>query len=356
MAKRILFVEDEMDFCRVFTQQLQALDNNVETIYVVSFETKEGGGAVEDQFFEYVRVLERAGCFHGALVDFDLSMMHNGVSQTLVLAALRRLGIPVCRYSKKGAKAQSDRLKLLKRLMTEGPLAVPFNLDINLADEPGRAAQWVLDLFASFAGLSDAIARLSEGSEGPSSLLARALGESDAEVDFAGYREAYPYYFADLIQADDAIDDAVRKRRQSTQVAYWFVNCILTFPGPILNPGATAAVFGFGEVTALADARLQPVLVQCRYSGPFSSLNRYFWRQKLLASLDNPQVADTVRAIYKDQGIDGDLRSLRYCLLNNRPMKSSEQASRPDWIPAGATESYVERGLYKRLNPWISNK
>jgi hypothetical protein len=356
MPKRILFVEDEIEFLHAFTAHFQSFNNGVTTIGVNDFVPTDGGGAVEDQFFEYVRTLERDGCFDGALVDFDLSLMHNGVSQTLVLTALRRLGIPVCRYSKRGATAQSDRLKLLKRLMTDGPLAVPFNLDINLAEEPRLAAEWVLTLFASFAALADAITGLGQGADGPSSLLARALGENDAEVDFAGYREAYPYYFADLIQADDPIEDVVRKRRQSTQVAYWFVNCILTFPGPILNPGATAAVFGFEKVAALADKRLQPILDRCAYCGPFSTLNRYCWRQKILALLDDPAVADIVRDVYRDQGIAGDFRSLRYCLLNNRPMTPTEQSSRPDWIPAGATESYVERGLYKKLNPWITNK
>jgi hypothetical protein len=356
MTKRILFIEDEREFCRTFTEHLHALDSEVTTIDILNFVTKDGNGAVEDQFFEYVRALEYGGSFDGALVDFDLSMMHNGVSQTLVLAALRRLGVPVCRYSKKGATAQSDRLKLLKRLMTDGPLAVPFNLDINLADDPRSAAKWVLALFASFAALSDAIAGLNQASDGPSSLLARALGESDAAVDFAGYREAYPYYFADLIQTDDPVEDGGRKRRQSTQVAYWFVNCILSFPGPLLNPGATSALLGFDNIATLTDTRLKPILTRCAYSGPFASLNNYCWRQKLLASLDEPAVEDALKSIYREQGIEGELKSLRYCLLNNRPMKPSEQPSRPDWIPAGATESYVERNLYKKLNPWISNK
>jgi hypothetical protein len=359
-----LFIEDEAPFRTAFSEALRKCEGTIGITDIEGFKANVDGnaGSIEDQFANWLTDQERVGGrFDGALLDTDLSSNRHGISQSLARQALHKLGIPACRYSKKGATAPSDRLRLLKTLMTEGAQAVPFRDDISLATEQGRAAQWILRLFKSFRDLSEAIVRDEFSSkrkvstEGPSGTLARAIGEPDAEVDFASYREAYPYYFADLLQSKDEDANGTLRRRQNTQLGYWFVNCILAFPGPILNCGATAAVLGLKDAASLSNAALEALLNRCRFTGPFAGAKDCYWRFKLIDCLDEAAVQEALSAVYAETEIEGPIRALRYCLVNNRPLIPPESPSRPDWIPAGAIESYIERGLYKKLNPWLTS-
>lgn len=351
---RILFVEDEDDFCDRFTAELKKIDKSLEVVDIRGFmQNDKGGGPIEEQFANWVQGLETtSGSFAGALLDTDLSANRQGVSQSLARQALHKLGIPACRYSKKGTARDSDRLRLLKRFMSEGPQAVPFPPEINLAEDVSEAARWSLDLFTSFEELAKKAASARKKGDGPASMLARALDEPDAEVDFAAYGEAYPYYFADLLQEDQG--DGLH-RRQHTQLGYWFVNCIVAFPGPILNSGATAAVLGLRDAADIESNEITDAVASCRYKGPFSSLRPLFWRSKLLDLLDVPAFVTALQNAYRRTGVEGDIRGLRYCLVQNKPMTGEQAPSRPDWIPAGAIESYIERDLYNKLNPWIKD-
>ena len=351
---RILFVEDEIDFCDRFTAELKKIDKSLEVVDIRGFTAKvKGGGPIEEQFADWVQGLETtSGSFGGALLDTDLSANREGVSQSLARQALHKLGIPTCRYSKKGTARDSDRLRLLKRFMSEGPQAVPFPPDINLAEDVSGAASWSLKLFLSFADLARKAASARKKGDGPASMLARALDEPDAEVDFAAYGEAYPYYFADLLQEDQG--DGFH-RRQHTQLGYWFVNCILAFPGPILNSGAAAAVLGLPDGADVESSEISAAVNSCRYKGPFWSLRLLFWRSKLLDLLDDQAFVTALQSAYRSKGVEGDIRGLRYCLVQDKPMTGEQAPSRPDWIPAGAIESYIERNLYTKLNPWIKD-
>lgn len=350
--KRILFVEDESDFRASFGAQLQRADREVEFTDIEGF-SAETGEPIEVQFANWIKQAEEQNGepFWGALLDTDLSTNQEGISQPLARDALHTLGIPTCRYSKKGKSQNSELLRQLKLRMTEGAQAVPFSLVLSLSEEPEASAAWMIELFQSFADLRELLQRNRVDGDNPASLLAKALGDRDAEVDFATYREAYPFYFADLLES--APSDQLSYRRLCTQVTYWFVNCILAFPGPLLNQGSAAAVLGLQNAEQLANDSVAAVLKDSVYTGPFSGHGPYYWRSKILDTLDEKSSAEKLAAAYQQLGLARGIGPLRYCLILDRPLVDGESPTKPDWIPAGAIESFVDKKTYNLWNPWI---
>jgi len=84
-----------------------------------------GNKPIELQIAEQLKGFEKAyGDIDLVLLDTDLSGLKNGISQSSIRSACSFLGIPVCRYSKKGFVTPQERMKYLATIAREGSQSI----------------------------------------------------------------------------------------------------------------------------------------------------------------------------------------------------------------------------------------
>lgn len=291
------------------------------------------------------------------LLDTDLSREQDLQTHSSYKAALRELGMPVCRYQKGGSDSVFALLPQLQRTIRDGASAIWVPRALVSGNREHELVARLIALSNGFKSIRKALeehAELLEKAHSPTEVLAVVLGDVDRSYEFLGYAAQNLVYFAKP-EADVEAHQISKIQRYSTQLGYWLFNYIITFPGPILKQDAALAHLNI-HPDASSQGALSSVIESSRYQGPFDDVEQYFWRSKLVDILERFDGDITSHPDLKDvelKRIDSeDPGSPAYiCMLSGYPITRHEAATNPDWVPSGASEAKIKDDVLDELGP-----
>lgn len=362
---RIMHVEDEDDYKR---KVKTILGRGVKIIPYTGIDAKgagfdqdthlEGSNPIELQIIEQIKSYEDSdGEIDLVLLDTDLVGLKNSISYSAVRSACSSLGIPVCRYSKKGFISLQERMKYLATIAREGSQSILIPLDILLDED--ELPVWLKHVSKSFKRLRTAINKHSNETRLlPSDLIANMLNVPGIDIELLGYSGANFFFFGDLMEGVDSGEE-VSDRHYSTQFGYWLYNYVMLFPGPIMNASATAAYVGLKK-ESIEKEEITELLEKARYKGPFSQLGTYYVKQKLDSILIKSDSSNfesyLTNSGLKLSGLNLDINNAPYfyCVVNDEPIPAGQAIGPLDWIPRGATMCRIKKSTYEKLGPWVN--
>lgn len=370
----ILYVEDESDFRDKLTARLNSR-LNISSIDVGKFKTEPKKVETAIQFQSWLRAsLGDTLKLDGVILDSDLSGYGNGMSKETLLAAFRSMGLPVCRYSKRTRGTTSELLKHFATLATEGAASVLVPSEFMNGTKEDYTAErddlvvWLEAVFSGFSRIREKYDELSSHTTdshlSPPALLAKVLDNPGLELDLLGYGGANLFFFGDRLTELDEGDETTAYEQPAhgngaTKLGYWLQNYIISFPGPILNVAAAAALMGVRSDSLDINAFTKAMAPE-RYDGPFGGCQPLFLRERLEATLIEEGVSGV--DLLKSRGViakpiyeSDPIRSGVYCIATNASIEVEDGVGPIDFIPGGASDlCRVSRRTYQRWIPWLN--
>jgi hypothetical protein len=317
------------------------------------------GGPIEGQLAEFLKTTISEHAIDLVLLDTDLARQPELETHSSYKAALRDLGMPVCRYQKGGRPVRLAMLPQLKRTIRDGASAIwiPRTLvsgdDGRLTLVPRLIA--ISRAFKVIEAALEANPELLSPKNSPSEVLAAVLGDKNQSFEFLGYAAQNLVYFA--TPEEDVADYWISQtKRYATQLGYWLFNYILMFPGPILTLRGAAAFLNVMPSNAGLCDRFIQVLECARYSGPFSGVEPYYWRTKLVDLVDG--VGGDIAKHERLQDVvlprvDQNAHAVQafVCMISGEAITQDQAAPTPDWVPSGASEAKIKEEVLDELGP-----
>jgi len=293
--------------------------------------------------------------------DQDLSGIDHyvGLSETVVSAVADQFGIPVALYArgkKPAGKQMLDRLKIRKP-WTERKII----LDLDGKSFDGLASD-CLEFYKGFQFVHKVLAtKKVTGRQSLAATMAQILNEPALINTFALYSSGDQQYLQSILPNVRNKNRAVKQ--VSTALGYWLWESILRFPGILLNAVAAASFLNIDPDTFSKDIDVVRMFASARYSGPFGSINSFWWRHKLQALLDSNHVEDglaLVKAGHPSKrikgcfcSVDASLRAGYYCMITEKPVSEQHSRSKIAWFPAGADLARIELKTFSKYAPWL---
>lgn len=358
----ILIIEDQTDWIQDVAKAADSLLTifSPEDVGLLGFKIEEGCPA-EDQIEKKLLDVVTTHKIDLVLLDTDLSRAKGDLQpQSGYRVALQELGIPVCRYQKGGTETKFSWWQRLQRVAVDGASAVWVSREMVNGEKSDQLAPWLKQMAEGFQAITeklDANPKLLEDGLGPSDVLAIVLDRPDAKSDFLGYSAQNFFFFAAPNDADATANYPSPARRYATRLGYWLYNYIMMFPGPILSSAAAAAMLNL-QLDSFGNAKVQALLSECRYNGPFGQLDAFYWRDSLAEKLDELE-GDIARAPeLSDLGLkrvdsDDPSATAYLCVLSHEAILQQDAASNPDWIPPGAYQARIKAEHLDELGPLL---
>ena len=289
-----------------------------------------------------------------------------GLFGATIVSWCQQLAIPVGDFSRRTPRP-------LSRIADLFELRIPPN--------DGEGADYIAATYDGFTELAAAISELDldPGTTSLAKYLACVVQRPHLESDFALYMARLgnggTVVATRIIGSQSATpkDERPPEAAISYTLGHYLANVITRFAGPLLGMDALCAYVGAGaaERTVLAE-----MFDAARYRGPFSRLDKLFWRESVDADLEAllgsvTDAADDIGAFHRmaietalgrslaphecDRDDCGGTRGGFHCPLTNRPVcvRSDCSVSGSGWIPSGATSSRVEREYHDEWAPLL---
>jgi len=348
---RIILIDDDSEqlnfLCEEVKTSLKGIDCNVEPWLPPSGEV----------LVAFDKLIDNGATL--VVTDYDLTKGASGFFGTSVVAWCQRLAIPVGDYSRGNRK----------NMPTE-----PSLFEFRFSSTAKLAAPQIAAIYAGFAGI---LHRLEETPTllkalSPANMLAELLNEPSAVSAFSLYtpQVGTNSNLLELVQTEGS-----RLPLSAYVLGHLLFNSILKFPGPIVDAQTTCAYFACNEDQF---PRLEPILSEAKYDGPFAELGSYYWRRKIDDLVDTwaessaieytGHIASFRRALIEER-IGGDPLQRFNCprcageLGGYRcPFTRAVVCERSDcsvgtsgWIPVGADLNRVERVFYDETAPMLGS-
>lgn len=356
----VLIIEDQADIIVKFKRLAERTELTFLSPEEVGLTKLQRGeqDSVEEQLARYLKDKIAEFEIDLVLLDTDLSREQDLQTHSSYKAALRELGMPVCRYQKGGSDSVFALLPQLQRTIRDGASAIWIPRALVSGDREHELVARLIALSNGFKKIRKSLeqhAELLEKPHSPTEVLAVVLGDADRSYEFLGYAAQNLVYFAKP-EADVEAHQISKIQRYATQLGYWLFNYIITFPGPILKLDAALAHLNIYPDALSSGGALRSVMESARYQGPFDDVEQYFWRSKLVDILERLSGDITSHPDLKEvelKRIDSeDPGSPAYiCMLSGYPITLHEAATNPDWVPSGASEAKIKEDVLDELGP-----
>lgn len=356
----VLIIEDQGDIIDKFKKLAEKTDLTFLSPQEVGLTKlgQNGKESVEEQLARYLKDKIAEFEIDLVLLDTDLSREQDLQTHSSYKAALRELGMPVCRYQKGGSDSVFALLPQLQRTIRDGASAIWIPRALVSGDREHELVARLIALSSGFKNIRTVLEEhpeLLENAHSPTEVLAVVLGDSDRSYEFLGYAAQNLVYFA-RPEADAEAYQISKIQRYATQLGYWLFNYIITFPGPILKQDAALAHLNIHPDALSGGDALLTVMDSARYHGPFDGVEQYFWRSKLVDILERLDGDITSHPDLKEielKRIDSeDPGSPAYiCMLSGHAITRHEAAANPDWVPSGASEAKIKEDVLDELGP-----
>jgi len=352
----IVLIDDE---ARLLDGLQSAVATRLPDVSITTWRPRSEDDA-EDAFREFVNESETVL----VATDHDLTGGLRGLFGTAIVNWCQQLLIPVGDFSRRAQQPFPHETDL-------------FELRIPASDEAGAA--YIEAAYYGFTELATSISALDldPGTTSLAKYLAHAVQRPHLESDFALYRLANGgTTVARRIlgsQSESSTGDQSPTAAISYTLGHYLANVITRFAGPLLGIDALCAYVGAATVEGHVLAKM---FETAQYEGPFSRLDRLFWRESVDAVLEGlpgweTGTADDIgayhRAVIESElgrtlaphgcrrdGCDG-ARGGFHCPFTTRPVcvRSDCSVAGSGWIPSGATSSRVEREHHDEWAPFL---
>lgn len=359
---RVLIIEDQQDAIDRFKGYAAGSGLTFyapRDVGLIDQKPDQEGGSVEEQLGIFLKRTINEHAIDLILLDTDLARQPELETHSSYKAALRDLGMPVCRYQKGGRPVQLAMLPQLQRTIRDGASAIWIPKELVSSDD-GREGLIprliaIHNAFKSVEVVLEANPALLSPKHSPAEVLAKVLGDENLSYEFLGYAAQNLVYFA--APEEGASDRFISQtKRYATQLGYWIYNYILMFPGPILTRRAAAAFLNVAPDDAEKSTEFLDLLESARYQGPFSEVQPYYWRTKLVDLIDesggdvrNHRMLREVRL----SRVDDDEQAVQafVCMISGEAIRQDQAATNPDWVPSGASEAKIKEDVLDELGP-----
>ena len=300
------------------------------------------------------------------VTDYDLtSRGERGLFGPSIVEWCQNKTIPVGDYSRKHGGLPSE----------------PNLFEVRVPTDTGQAAPFIAATYRGFKRIHDELVAkpnlMTERS--PALVLANLLSHPSAQGEFSLYISWLSSANSGLIEKlrlaappNSSPSPADKVSLLSYVAGHVLLNAILKYPGPILSDEALCA---YTAVNSDEIATVAPLFETARYTGPFSDMRRYFWREAADSILDElatgiagqefetfgelnrcaieNRLKTTLRrhACTRCNGQNGGF----YCPFTRRSVcpRSDCSVGASSWIPQGAQLCRIERDFYEEWAPLL---
>ncbi|WP_164110244.1 hypothetical protein [Stenotrophomonas riyadhensis] len=357
-----MIIEDQQDTVVRFKEYSEGTDLTFlspEDVGLADQVPDPNGGSIEEQLAEFLKAKVNQHEIDLVLLDTDLARQPKLQTHSSYKAALRDLGMPVCRYQKGGRPVRLAMLPQLQRTIRDGASAIWMPRSL-VSGEGGRQTlvPRLLAISRAFKAIEQALVarpELLSPKHSPAEVLSIVLGNEDLSFEFLGYAAQNLIYFAK--PEESAAGHLIsQNKRYATQLGYWLFNYILMFPGPILTSRAAAAFLNVDPDDAANSQAFIKVLEEARYLGPFSDVEPFYWRTKLVDLADAAGGDVTKHASLQSENfrrVDQDSQAVQafICMISGEAITHDQAAPNPDWVPSGASEAKIKETVLDELGP-----
>lgn len=303
-----------------------------------------------------ISILEK-GDIGMVIVDEDLSGYEGKgyVVSSDVKKHCRRLGIPICAYSKESDEYQINETQSWTKAQ------VTLDSRVSVRDLAAKCNK----VYAGFREIRTAFEAGERDGKKFGDILPGLLGAPDVAVPQINQ---YAWgHFEILSELRGHLDDKARTRAVASTVAgYWVFNVLMRFPGVLLNEIATASHLGVSPAAFQKSKPAQRVFAAAVYRGPFSTLNKYWWRTRLdeILAKESDKASKVLdgRAVLARHNLS--LTPVRcsesshsvagyYCILTDKPVCIEHSVGPKRWLPLGADKSRIRTSVYETMAPLL---
>ncbi|MFZ5616470.1 MAG: hypothetical protein ACOZAA_03995 [Pseudomonadota bacterium] len=299
------------------------------------------------------------------VTDYDLSKGQKGLFGVSIVAWSQAKAVPVGDYSRgKPAALPSE----------------PNFFELRVPIVEGKAAAFIAAVCEGFKEVREATKENKFGDKrNPAAVIAAIVEKPELERQFALFTARLGAANAGLVEklrataGKDASPDAQqRSELLAYVVGHVLLNAVLKFAGPVLSEPALSS---YVAIRADQLSVVAPLLEKAVYSGPFRSVEKYYWRDSideiLAGAADglDEQTFETVgemnrAALERMLGKSLERHGCDRCNGNNGgyhcPFTQRTVCQRADcsvtassWIPQGADVCRVEKDFYDEWAPLL---
>jgi|SRR5471030_22124 len=308
--------------------------------------------ADEDVWFRFFSKEENVAI---VVADHDLSGYQAvRISESAIADACRQAVTPICTYHR--APSTKSASQSLRGIYGQTK-SFTVTLDMSPINE-ALAAPNIISLAEGFEFIRQKFATISAEvkQQGPAAILASIL-------DRPGLTSSFTLYASGPSLANDAIYHISQSKDEHKAVSEdldarlpfilgcWLNNYILSFPGLILNTKAAASYLNIetGDFQNNFET-----FQSAQYNGPFSAVEKYWWRTDLEQILINSDSEDGIEHLDK-LGIKAapsvcistkKSPAGYYCIVQKEPISLDASVGNLGWIPQGAHLSRIDQNIY----------
>lgn len=288
--------------------------------------------------------------------DKELGLYDNlrGLSATPVSSVASDHGIPFCLYSRQADDASRDFAKYqrLRRWSTEA-----------ITLEGTTPEDWVIQIASIYRGFRTIAQRYAAVApdKAPAAALAEILDHLDAEPRISLYGAGGQGFLMETLafvdQGELNVDEI--RRRMPRVLGNWLRLSILRFPGILVNEVAAGSYLNL-DSGSMGDEVLGEAFAPAQYTGPFSDLETWWWRDDLDRILEEADVDDGL-ALAEKLGIDAKPcndpqsgeRAGFYCMITNTPVSAANSRSGISWFPSGADLARIRKDKFDQITALV---
>lgn len=300
--------------------------------------------AIEDQ----IRNLLRSTRVGLIACDKELGLYdkYPGLSANAVSAVSRIIGLPFCMYSRhvKPDSPEFEQYVALREWSSD-------EITLDAEDESGRA-QEIFELWRGFEeiftqydkkhALADALALIMGRKQYSSRVSLYGSGDRSITAEVFGFGKDEPHRVARVL-------------------GNWLRLSILRFPGLLVDAVAAASYLNISE----DDFKRKDVVSHfdsSRYSGPFSGLKKWWWRDDLDSLLleasvqDGFEYLDEIGVAHAKQCLDEQTEKPAgfYCMISQRPVGRENSRGNINWFPSGADLARIRNSEFDKINALVN--
>lgn len=288
--------------------------------------------------------------------DKELGMYESfpGLSANAISIVARNLGIPFCQYSQhpKANQREIARFEALKQWDSEEITLIGTNSE--------EWAEEIAKLWAGFESVRSKYAAIANDKPKPAAALAEIMGRKDAETRISLYGSGDQSIMTEVFAFLDKSDPNSMNERMPRVLGTWLQLSILRFPGLLVNETAAASYLNVA-MDDFAKPGIQEHFKDAVYSGPFSELLQWWWRDDLERLLLEGNAQDGKEFLNaQDAEVEPCLdeqtgeRAGFYCMITQVPVSRANSKGNINWFPSGADLSRIRSDEFEEITSLVS--
>lgn len=278
-----------------------------------------------------------------------------GLSATAVSQVALQKGLPFCQYSRQPDMSNQEIAEFNRLRQWNSQEITLEGLDSD-AWVPQAAA-----LFNGFERIRTKYVELDVKRSTPASALASILDHPASESRIALYGSGKEGFLKEILTFYDPEKpniDLLRKRMPRI-LGNWLYLSILRFPGLLVNLVAAASYLNIDPV-GFKQENVLKLFATAKYTGPFSDLSPWWWRDKLDVLLGEAECEDGHEFV-KNKGIEvsecldpqSKKRAGYYCMLTQKPVSAENSRGGISWFPSGADLARMKKDKFEQITALV---